>query len=131
MEGNQFDDILVFGDKSLSNIFEDIYTNQQNKSKQIKELISELTPLIEGLGDATLLVPLIKEYLDISVKNDEQLVKLAQIVQRVNTGAAKASAGSDFFDFDSLQNLVAEDKNIKEEVQATQDKANAAVTPAS
>ena len=34
------------------------------------------------VGDATLIVPLIKEYLEISVKNDEQLIKMATIIQR-------------------------------------------------
>ena len=124
MEGNQFDDIIVFGNKSLSNIFEDIYTNQQSKSKQIKDLIADLSPLIEGIGDATLLTPLIKEYLDIGVKNDEQLVKLAQIVQRISSGATKASSGDGFFDFDSLQSLVAEDKKIGEEVKAVQEETH-------
>ena len=46
-------------------------------------LISELRPLVRDIGDATLIVPLIKEYLEIGVKNDEQLIKMATIVQRV------------------------------------------------
>jgi hypothetical protein len=45
-------------------------------------LISELKPLIQDIGDATLVVPLLKEYLEISVKNDEQLIKMATIIQR-------------------------------------------------
>ena len=61
---------------------EEIYTNQKTKQKQVTSLISELKPLINEIGDATLIVPLIKEYMEIGVKNDEQLIKMATIVQR-------------------------------------------------
>ena len=66
---------VVFGKKTFSSILEEIYDNQKKKDKQISALISELKPLISDIGDATLIVPLIKEYLEISVKNDEQLIK--------------------------------------------------------
>ena len=59
-----------------------IYNNQKKKEEQISTLISELKPLIQDIGDATLVVPLLKEYLEISVKNDEQLIKMATIIQR-------------------------------------------------
>ena len=75
-------DSIVFGNKKFSDILNEIYDNQTQKKKQISALISELKPLIQEIGDATLIVPLIKEYLEISVKNDEQLIKMATIVQR-------------------------------------------------
>ena len=46
-------------------------------------LIGELRPLIKNIGDATVIVPLIKEYIEVGVKNDEHLVKLAAVVQRL------------------------------------------------
>jgi hypothetical protein len=75
-------DSIVFGKKKFSDILQEIYDNQNEKKKQVTALISELKPLISDIGDATLVVPLIKEYLEISVKNDEQLIKMATIVQR-------------------------------------------------
>ena len=72
----------VFGSKKFSDILEEIYNNQKKKEEQISTLISELKPLIQDIGDATLVVPLLKEYLEISVKNDEQLIKMANIVQK-------------------------------------------------
>ena len=72
----------IFGDKKLKDLFQEIYTNQKKKEKQISALIEELKPLIGDIGDATLVVPLIKEYLEIGVKNDEQLIKMATIIQR-------------------------------------------------
>jgi len=87
-------DSVVFGKKKFSSILEEIYNNQNQKSTQISGLISELKPLINDIGDATLIVPLIKEYLDIGVRNDEQLIKMATIVQRVlNSSSSDDASG--------------------------------------
>jgi len=75
-------DSIIFGKKKFSDILEEIYTNQNEKKRQVTALISELKPLISDIGDATLVVPLIKEYMEIGVKNDEQLIKMATIIQR-------------------------------------------------
>jgi len=75
-------DSNVFGKKKFSDILKEIYDNQKKKETQISTLIGELKPLINDLGDATLVVPLIKEYMELGIKNDEQLVKMATIVQR-------------------------------------------------
>ena len=75
-------DSIVFKKKKFSDILEEIYTNQNEKKRQVTALISELKPLIADIGDATLVVPLIKEYMEIGVKNDEQLIKMATIIQR-------------------------------------------------
>ena len=85
---------VVFGKKKFSNILEEIYNNQKKKEKQISGLISELKPLISDIGDATLIVPLIKEYMEIGVRNDEQLIKMATIVQRaLNNSGGEESMG--------------------------------------
>jgi hypothetical protein len=87
-------DSVVFGKKKFSNILEEIYNNQKKKEKQISGLISELKPLINDIGDATLIVPLIKEYMDIGVRNDEQLIKMATIVQRaLNNSSSEDTMG--------------------------------------
>ncbi len=75
-------DSFVFGDKKFSDILEEIYQNQKKRDAQVVALISELKPLVQEIGDATLIVPLIKEYMEIGVKNDEALIKMATIVQR-------------------------------------------------
>jgi len=76
-------DNIVFKKKKFSDILSEIYDNQKKKEAQITGLISELKPLINDIGDATLIVPLIKEYMEIGIRNDEQLIKMATIVQRV------------------------------------------------
>ena len=86
-------DQIIFDDKSFSDLLKEIHKNQSKKSKQLASLIAELRPLITSLGDATVVVPLIKEYMEISVKNDDQLIKMAAIVQRLSTGATSSGAG--------------------------------------
>ena len=75
-------DSYVFGDKKFSDLLEEIYQNQKKRDTQVVALISELKPLVQEIGDATLIVPLIKEYMEIGVKNDDALIKMATIVQR-------------------------------------------------
>ena len=84
---------LIFDDKTFSDLLKEIHKNQSKKSKQLASLIAELRPLITSLGDATVVVPLIKEYMEISVKNDDALLKLAAIVQRLSTGTANTGDG--------------------------------------
>ena len=84
---------ILFDDKSFSDLLKEIHGNQKKKAKQIAQLISELKPLIQSLGDATVVVPLIKEYMEISVKNDDQLIKMAAIVQRLSTSTSQNGDG--------------------------------------
>jgi len=87
-------DNIVFKKKKFSDILSEIYDNQKKKETQISGLISELKPLINDIGDATLIVPLIKEYMEIGVRNDEQLIKMATIVQRaINNSSSEDSLG--------------------------------------
>jgi len=84
---------VLFDDVSFSDLLKDIHGNQKKKAKQLAQLISELKPLVQSLGDATVVVPLIKEYMEISVKNDDALIKMAAIVQRLSTGTASSGDG--------------------------------------
>ena len=90
---SQFDQV-IFKNKTFGNVLEEIYNNQQKKDKQVTALINELKPMIEEIGDATLIVPLIKEYMEIGVKNDEMLVKMAALAQRaMNSVSAEGGLG--------------------------------------
>lgn len=86
-------DSELFKGKSFSDIMSDIYSNQKKKDRQIKLLIAQLEPMVKSLGDASVVVPLIKEYLDISVRNDDALIKLAAIVQRMMKDSNSGESG--------------------------------------
>jgi len=86
----------LFQGTNFSDLMRDIYHNSKKKSRQIDGLIKELQPLIKNTGDATVLVPMIKDYLEVSVKNDDALVKLASVVQRLVTATSKDSEDNEF-----------------------------------
>ena len=73
---------VLFKDKTFANLLEDIYKNSTRKEKEIKALIDQLKPMIQEPGDAMMLVPLLKEYMELAIKNDDALIKMAGIVQR-------------------------------------------------
>jgi len=110
----------IFKGKSLSDLFGEIYDNSKETKSQVKALIGELKPLIENIGDATLIVPMIKEYMEIGVKNDEHLIKLAQVIQRLEAISAKGGDG-EMFDLSELADLLEESEEVKEEVSNKSD----------
>ena len=108
----------IFSGKTLSDLFGEIYDNSKETKGQVKALIGELKPLIENIGDATLIVPMIKEYMEIGVKNDEALIKLATIIQRIESAQAKGDGGE--FDFSDLQDLLEESEALEQQVEEVQ-----------
>jgi len=85
------DSFEVFEGKTLADVFKDIYTNSENNKKQIEVLMKDLLKFVTDTASAIALVPILKEYLDVAVKNDEQLIKLASIVQKLASADAKGS----------------------------------------
>ena len=65
----------LFKGKTLSGLFEDIYNNSSRNKKQLEVLVKEVVGFIKDGDTAVELIPMIKEYLEINVKNDDQLVK--------------------------------------------------------
>ena len=82
----------IFKGKSFEDLTKDIYDNQKNKKLQLDLLIQEIHGMIQTLDDAVLVAPLIKELFEVAVKNDEHLVKLASVYQRI---LAKSSSGGE------------------------------------
>ena len=89
-------DYEIFDGKSLSSLFKDIYDNTEYNKKQLDILTKELVGFIKDGDTAVQLVPMIKEYLEINVKNDDQLVKMAGIVQRLISTEQRAGAEDEF-----------------------------------
>ncbi len=86
----------LFKGTNFSDLMRDIYHNSKKKSRQIDLLIKNLEPMIKNTGDATVVVPMIKDYLEVSVKNDDALVKLAAVVQRIVTASNKDDDGNEY-----------------------------------
>ena len=86
-------DFEVFEGKTLSDVFKDIYDNSNKNKIQLEVLMKEVVGFIKDGDTAVQIIPMLKEYLEINVKNDEQLVKLATIVQRMATANSKGDDG--------------------------------------
>ena len=73
----------IFEGKTFQDLTKDIYENSQKKKLQIDLLIQEIHGFITTIDDVVMVAPIIKEYMDTAVKNDEHLVKLAGVLQRI------------------------------------------------
>jgi len=117
-----FNDVKIFGDKSLSDLFKQIHKNNKDTDKQINELIESLKPIaVSNAGSAVMLMPTVKDLIDVNVRNNDQLIKMAGIVQRA-VSSPNNSTTTDFFDIDEIQHLLEEQNIIKEESQKLLDK---------
>lgn len=101
-------DFDLYEGKKYSDLVKDIVKNHKSKQSQIKELTKQLVEMVNEPGDAVVIVPLIKGYLDSDIKNDEALVKLAQILQKANP---VQEAGGGMFNDKDLEALF---KDIQE-----------------
>ena len=90
-------DYEIFEGKTLSDVFKDIYDNSKTNKQQLEVLMKEVVGFIKDGDTAVQIIPMLKEYLEINVKNDEQLVKLATIVQRITAAEKRMSDSGDEF----------------------------------
>ena len=117
-------DFKVFEGKSLSDVFEDIYNNSATNKKQLDILIKEIVGFIKDGDTAVQLIPAIKEYLEIKVKNDEQLVKMASIVQRLVSSESKGSESEFGLSEKEKEQLVGSIEKVAQDAQEYTDEVN-------
>ena len=86
----------IFKGKSLSDLFKDIYDNTTKNKEQLEVLMKEVVGFIKDGDTAVQIIPMLKEYLEINVKNDDQLVKMAAVVQRIISSEQRGSVGDEF-----------------------------------
>jgi hypothetical protein len=111
---SNFDDVTIFGNTSLADLFKQIHRNNKDVDKQINELIDTLKPIAtSNAGSAVMLMPTVKDLIDVNVKNNEQLIKMAGIAQRAATMNATQDTG--FIDMDEINALLEEQKVIQEQ----------------
>jgi len=96
-------DYEIFKGKTLGDVFKDIYDNSHTNKKQLEVLMKEVVGFIKDGDSAIQIIPMLKEYLEINVKNDEQLVKLATIVQRITAAEGRISDSGDEFGLSEVE----------------------------
>ena len=111
-----FDDVQVFEGMSLSDLFKKIHKNNKDIDKQIGEFIETMKPMATtNAGNAVMLMPTVKDLIDVNVKNNEQLIKMAAIAQRAAT--INSNAGTDLINMDEINALLEEQKAVQEQGQ--------------
>ena len=109
-----FDDVTIFGNTSLSDLFKQIHKNNKDIDKQIGDFIDTMKPMATAnAGSATMLMPTVKDLIDVNVKNNEQLIKMAAITQRAVS--SNSSSSDSLIDMSEIEALLAEQKDIQEE----------------
>lgn len=113
----------IFKGKTLEDLFSEIYTNSKKNKDTITTLILQLQPMVteDDEHSAKKIVPLIKDYLEILVKNDEQLIKLATVIQRLDKNGSGDGMDDILKDL-GLEELVKDSQNVEKNVQATKKK---------
>jgi hypothetical protein len=117
------EDFELFKGKTLSNLFEDIYVNQVNKKVKISQYVDEIKAYVRHAGDIAVIGPIIKDLIDTSVKNDEQLVKLATIAQRIMISQNKGEGDTGFLSDAEKKQLLDQLDTFKAEVEDDIEKA--------
>ena len=126
-------DYEIFEGKTLSDVFKDIYDNSKTNKQQLEVLMKEVVGFIKDGDTAVQIIPMLKEYLEINVKNDEQLVKLATIVQRITAAEKRVSDSGEEFGLsdaekEQLMNAIESDvqelQNKQDEVLESLNKGN-------
>ena len=126
-------DYEIFEGKTLSDVFKDIYDNSKTNKQQLEVLMKEVVGFIKDGDTAVQIIPMLKEYLEINVKNDEQLVKLATIVQRITAAEKRVSDSGDEFGLseaekeqlmNAMESDVQELQNKQDEVLESLNKGN-------
>jgi len=123
-------DYEIFEGKTLSDVFKDIYDNSKTNKQQLEVLMKEVVGFIKDGDTAVQIIPMLKEYLEINVKNDEQLVKLATIVQRITAAEKRVSDSGDEFGLseaekEQLMNALESDV---QELQIKKDEIESSIT---
>ena len=113
----------IFKGKSLSDLFKDIYDNSTRNKEQLEVLMKEVVGFIKDGDTAVQIIPMLKEYLEINVKNDDQLVKMAAIVQRIIAAENKSGSDEGFILSDSeKEQLLTAVNEVADDVQKYTDK---------
>ncbi len=123
------DEKEIFEGKTFQDLTKDIYENTTKRKVQIDLLISEIHGFITTIDDVVMVAPIIKEYMDTAVRNDEHLVKLAGVLQRIISKSQGDSDESMLLSDEekeelmgTLQDTVNDLQNESERLEATKNK---------
>jgi len=114
-------DFKLFGDKNFSDLSEEIYNNTKLKKTQIDLLIQEVHGYIQGIEDIAIVGPIIKELMDVGIKNDDNLVKLATLYQRIMSKQPIDESDVGLLSEEEKEQLMASLEDVADDLQKKKD----------
>ena len=114
-------DFKIFGDKNFSDLSQEIYENNKLKKTQIDLLIQEVHGYIQGIEDIAIVGPIIKELMDVGIKNDDNLVKLATLYQRIMSKQTVDDSDVGLLTEEEKEQLMASLEDVAEDLQKKKD----------
>ncbi len=111
----------LFRGKNLSSLFEDIYNNQTSKKQKISVMIEEMKKMVKHAGDVASVGPILTSLIDSSVRNDDQLVKLATIATKIMASEKKSEGQDGFLSAFEKEQLLKDLEETKQEVERVDD----------
>jgi len=114
-------DIKIFGDKNFSDLSKEIYENNKLKKTQIDLLIQEVHGYIQGIEDIAIVGPIIKELMDVGIKNDDNLVKLATLYQRIMSKQTVDDSDVGLLSEEEKEQLMASLEDVADDLQKKKD----------
>ena len=117
-------DFKIFGDKNFSDLSQEIYENSKLKKTQIELLVQEVHGYIQGIEDIAVVGPILKELLDVGVKNDDNLLKLATVFQRIMAKTGNNDDDISLLSDDEKQQLMDSLEDAATEIQKKQDETS-------
>ena len=117
-------DFNIFDGKNFSDLSKEIYDNSKLKKTQLDLLIQEVHGYIQGIEDIALVGPIIKELFDASIKNDDNLLKLATVIQRIMNKQVDAVDDTSLLSDDEKEELMASLEDAAASLQGKSDEIN-------
>ncbi len=114
-------DFKIFGDKNFSDLSEEIYNNNKLKKTQIDLLIQEVHGYIQGIEDIAIVGPIIKELMDVGIKNDDNHVKLATLYQRIMSKQPIDDSDVGLLSEEEKEQLMASLEDVADDLQKKKD----------
>jgi len=121
-------DFNIFDGKNFSDLSKEIYDNSKLKKTQLDLLIQEVHGYIQGIEDIALVGPIIKELFDASIKNDDNLLKLATVIQRIMNKQADAVDDTSLLSDDEKEELMASLEDAAASLQNKSDEIESSMT---
>lgn len=103
----------IFKGKTVGDLVEEVYNKHKSQDALIKQEIMRLADMIESPGDAIVIVPLLKEFVNSGLKNDEVLMKILNLFQKAEEKKKETGQDTGLLTEKDIEQLFSEVTDLK------------------